>query len=65
MTMTELRVPEIGEFIVYPRYCVISGLRREVDVNRALLGYYTASSGNSLQTFRDNLSGSSSKVKGS
>jgi len=38
------------------RLCVISGLRREVDENCALLGHYTASSGNFLRTFRDNLS---------
>jgi len=30
--------------------------RREVDETYALLSYYAASSGNSLQTFRDNLS---------
>jgi len=35
---------------------VISGFRREVDENCALLGYYAASSGNCLPTFRDNLS---------
>jgi predicted butyrate kinase (DUF1464 family) len=28
--------------------CVISGLRREVDAKRGLLGYYAASSGNFL-----------------
>jgi hypothetical protein len=33
--------------------CAISGLRREADENRALLGYYAASSGNFLPTFRD------------
>ena len=36
--------------------CVISGFCREVAENCALLGYYAASSGNSLPTFRDNLS---------
>jgi hypothetical protein len=35
---------------------VTSGFRREVDENCALLGYYAASSGNFLPTFRDNLS---------
>jgi len=30
---------------------VISGFHREVDGNYALLGYYAASSGNSLPTF--------------
>jgi hypothetical protein len=36
---------------------VISGFRRKVDENCALLGYYAASSGNSLPKFRDNLLG--------
>jgi hypothetical protein len=36
--------------------CEISGFRREVHENCALLGYYTGSSGNFLLTFRDNLS---------
>ena len=35
---------------------VISGFLREVADNFALLGYYTASSGNFLPTFRENLS---------
>jgi len=35
---------------------MISGSRREVAENCALLGCYTASSGNFLPTFRDNLS---------
>jgi len=34
---------------------MISGFRREVAENGALLGYYAASSGNFLPTFRDNL----------
>jgi len=38
---------------------VISGFRREVAENLALLGYYAASSGNFLLKFRDNLSVSS------
>jgi hypothetical protein len=33
-----------------------AGFRREVGKNCALLGCYAASSGNSLLTFRDNLS---------
>ena len=46
--------------------CVISlGFRREVDENCVLLGYYAASSGNFLPTFRDNLSVPSSRVKNS
>jgi hypothetical protein len=35
---------------------VISGFRREVDENCALLSYYAASDDNLLPTFRDNLS---------
>jgi hypothetical protein len=42
---------------------VISGFRHEVAENCALLGYYTASSGNFLLTFRDNLSVPSSRFK--
>jgi hypothetical protein len=34
---------------------LISGFRREVDENYALMGYYAASSGNFVPTFRDNL----------
>jgi len=33
--------------------CKISGFRHEADENCALLGYYTAYSGNSLPTFRE------------
>ena len=62
---TELWVPEIGECIDKLRNCVSSGLRREVDENCALLGCYAAGGGNSLQTFRDNLSVPSSEVKDS
>ena len=36
---------------------VISGFRREEDENCALLGYYAASSGNSLPRFRGQLIG--------
>jgi hypothetical protein len=42
---------------------VISGFRRDVDENCALLGYDAASSGNTLPTFRDNISVPSSRVK--
>jgi hypothetical protein len=41
---------------------VISGVQRGVDEMCALLGYYAASRGNSLPTFRDILSVSSSRV---
>ena len=37
-------------------YPVISGFRREVDENCAILGSYAASSGNFLPKFRDTLS---------
>ena len=43
--------------------CVTSGFRREADEKRALLGYYAASGGHFLTTFRDNLSVPSSEVK--
>jgi len=39
------------------------GFSREVDENFSLLGYYAASSGNSLPTFRNNLSVPYSGVK--
>jgi hypothetical protein len=42
---------------------VISVFRREVEDNCALLGHNAASSGNSLPTFRNNLSVQSSWVK--
>jgi len=45
-------VSQVGLFQVR----VISGFRRAVEENWALLGYNAASSGNSLTTFRDNLS---------
>ena len=37
--------------------CVIAGFGRVIDQNCALLGCYAANSGNSVPTFRDNLSG--------
>jgi hypothetical protein len=40
----------------------ISGVRRDVEIC-TLLGYYAASRGNCLSTFRDNVSGPSSRVK--
>jgi hypothetical protein len=42
---------------------VISGFRREVAENCTLLGYYAASSGISLPTFRENLLVTSSGFK--
>jgi len=43
--------------------CEISGFHREVDENWALLGYNWSCSGNSIPTFRDNLSVPPSRVK--
>jgi hypothetical protein len=43
--------------------CMITGFRHEVDENCALLGYYAASSGVFLQTFRDNISVPSLRAK--
>jgi hypothetical protein len=48
----------VGWFI-----CVSFDFLREVDENCALLGYYAASSGNFLPTFRDNLSAPFQGVK--
>jgi hypothetical protein len=45
--------------------CEISGFRRVVNGNGALLGYYAATSGNFLPTFRDHLSVPSSGAKNS
>jgi hypothetical protein len=42
---------------------LIAGFRRDVDEICGLLGYYTASCGNCLPTFRDNVSVPSSRVK--
>jgi hypothetical protein len=41
---------------------LISGFRRDADEICAVLGYYAASSGNRLPTFRDNVLVPSSKV---
>jgi len=43
--------------------CLISDFRNNVDQICRLLGYYAAQSGNSIPTFRDNPSVSSSRVK--
>jgi hypothetical protein len=44
-------------------WLMISGFRRDVDETCALLGYYAASCGNCLLTFRENVSVPSSRVK--
>jgi hypothetical protein len=41
---------------------LISGFRRDVDVICGLLGNYTASCGNDVPTFRDNVSVPSSRL---
>ena len=43
----------------------ISGFRRDVNEIYALLGYYAAHTGNSVPTFRDNISISFLRVKNS
>jgi hypothetical protein len=43
--------------------CVISGFRRQVNGIGVLLGYYAATSGNFLPTFRGNLSVPYSGIK--
>jgi hypothetical protein len=43
--------------------CVISGFRGDSDELCNLMGYYAASSGNPLPTFRDNLSVPYSRVE--
>jgi hypothetical protein len=43
--------------------CVITGFLCDVDDACALLGYWAAWSGNSLRTFRDNLSVTSLRLK--
>ena len=47
----------------YNLFCVISVFRRQVEENCSRLGFYAASSGNFLPTFRDSLSFPSSRVK--
>ena len=42
---------------------VVTGFRREIDENSALLGCYLARNGNFLPTFRDDISVPSSGVK--
>ena len=50
-------------FQKFPFYCVILYNQRDTEGNCDLLGYYAASSGNSLPTFRYNLSAPFSRVK--
>ena len=61
---TDMLIVDFRNFANTPKNTrVISGFRSDVDENCALLGYYVASSGNSLPTFRDNLSIPSSRVE--
>jgi hypothetical protein len=61
MGYSQVFCPGIRVFILI--LILISGFRRDVDENCALLGYYAASCGNCLPTFRDNESVPSSKAK--
>jgi hypothetical protein len=45
------------------KYTAISGFCHEMDENCAVVGYYAASNGNSIPTFRENLSVASSRSK--
>jgi len=59
-TVRQLRLSCHIKFNIMPQQnptWVTSGFHSELAENRALLGHYAASSGNSLPTFRDNLSG--------
>jgi hypothetical protein len=63
MAIRNRKVPNFSPFMK-PEHtppCVISGFRRKVDWNCVLLGHYAVSSGNSLTTFRDNISRNVSK----
>jgi DNA-binding transcriptional regulator/RsmH inhibitor MraZ len=53
----------IGKLEEKKRISVISGFRYEVYKNCTLLACYSASSGNLLSTFRDNLSAPSLRIK--
>ena len=51
---------QVSDLTLYLIRCVISGYRRDVNETYAVLGYYAASSGNFLPTFRNNVSALSS-----
>ena len=63
VTPTDTRGESVTCKMLNRNKTVISGFRRVGDKNCILLGCYAASSGNSLPTFRNNLSVPSSKVK--
>jgi hypothetical protein len=58
------QLPRINHSDNSNEQCVISGFCQEADENWALLGNFTASGGNSLPLFLDNLSVPSSTFKG-
>jgi len=53
----------LSSMMINYELCLVSGFRCGVAENWALLGYYTASSGNFLKTIWDNLSVPSSRVQ--
>jgi len=55
--------PSVRGLLMILHICVILDLRREVDEICALLRYYAEYSGNSLPTFRENLSAPASRVE--
>ena len=61
--MEETFVPKLGYLKQYLITCVVSNFRCELNEIFALLCSYAASSGNSLPTFRDQLSVPSAVVK--
>jgi hypothetical protein len=54
--LTDGRVLVTLSYVTFLLKCVISGLRREVAENCAVMDHYAANSGNFSPTFRDNLS---------
>ena len=62
-TICLIEVGNRGATIKVVQICMISGFRLKVDENCPLLGYYAASSGNSILTFQDNLLVRSSRVQ--
>jgi hypothetical protein len=55
-------MPSKSRYGIHIVLCVIVGFGRELNENCALLDYNAASSGNSLPTFRDNISIASSST---
>jgi hypothetical protein len=63
IVITQVYFKWILIFFSFQHLTLISGFRRDVDEICGLLGYYAASCGNYLPTFRDNVSVLSSRVK--